>query len=139
MDDIMNQTVIAEQPQGWEALPEGDYGIVELFGHTTLVGRVTEIERFGTKMMAIEILFNGALLAPIYHGGAAIYRFSPCSAQVAWNRHHKETWSLPPAIRAVLPPELLPPPSMHPSPETVGNRPEEGDDDPYQPDDDEPF
>lgn len=26
----------------WEALPEGTYAIVELMGHTTLVGRVIE-------------------------------------------------------------------------------------------------
>ena len=27
--------------------PPGEYAIVELFGHTTLVGRISEIERFG--------------------------------------------------------------------------------------------
>lgn len=35
------------------AYPPGEYAICELFGHTTLVGRITEIERFGTKMLAI--------------------------------------------------------------------------------------
>ena len=38
----------------WAALPEGQYAIVELMGHTTLVGRVTEIERFGTKMLGMR-------------------------------------------------------------------------------------
>lgn len=96
----------------WESIADGEYAIVELFGHTTLVGRVTEIERFGAKMMAIEIIFGGKLLVPIYHGGAAIYRMSPCSRRTAWERQHKEPWQLPPAIRAVLPPELLPAPSV---------------------------
>ena len=95
----------------WEQLPAGEYAIVELFGHTTLLGRIAEVERFGAKMLAIEPLFNGKLLDPIYHGGAAIYRLSPCSAQVAWARQHKEAWQFPPSIRAVLPPELLPAPA----------------------------
>lgn len=46
----------------WEALPDGQYAIVELMGHSTLVGRVTEIERFGTKLLGIEALFAGQLL-----------------------------------------------------------------------------
>jgi hypothetical protein len=105
---------IVETPQAaapWEAIPEGEYAIVELFGHTTLVGRVTEVERFGAKMMAIQILFGGKLLDPIYHGGAAIYRMSPCARETAWRHQHSETWQLPTSIRAVLPPELLPAPA----------------------------
>ena len=35
------------------AHPPGEYAIVELFGHTTLVGRIAEVERFGAKMMAL--------------------------------------------------------------------------------------
>ena len=33
-------------------MPPGDYAIVEALGHRTLIGRVCEIERFGTKMPA---------------------------------------------------------------------------------------
>lgn len=117
----------------WEQLPEGEYAIVELFGHTTLLGKVTEVERFGSKMMAIELLFNGKLLDPVYHGGAAIYRMSPCSRQVAWERQHKEVWQFPPSIRAVLPPELLPPSKTdQPDFEIVG-----GDDDDINEDDED--
>jgi hypothetical protein len=46
-------------------LPPGEYAIVELLGHTTIVGRIGEVERFGAKMMAIEPLFAGALLPVI--------------------------------------------------------------------------
>lgn len=91
-------------------LPAGEYAIVELFGHTTLVGRVEEIERFGTKMLAIEPLFDGALLPVVFHGGAAIYRFTPCSAQIAWDRQPRHGYQLPPAIRAIVPETLLPAP-----------------------------
>ncbi|MBX9944955.1 MAG: hypothetical protein K2Y40_12805 [Reyranella sp.] len=95
----------------WEAIPEGEYGIVELFGHTTLVGRITEIERFGSRMLALEPLFNGVMLPAVFHGGAAIYRLTPCSRQVAWERQPRNAWNLPPAIKAILPPEALPAPA----------------------------
>lgn len=90
-------------------LPAGDYAIVELFGHTTLVGRIAEVERFGTKMLAIEPLFNGHLLPAVFHGGAAIYRLTPCSADVAWDRQPRQNYQLPPAILATVPPLMLPP------------------------------
>jgi hypothetical protein len=108
--DATIETTAAATGNPWEAVADGDYAIVELFGHTTLVGRITEVERFGAKMLAMELLYGGKLLDPIYHGGAAIYRLSPCSRQIAWQRQHSELWQLPPAIRAVLPPELLPAP-----------------------------
>lgn len=98
-----------------ESLPDGDYAIVELFGHTTLVGRVSEVERFGSKMLALEPLFNGTLMDAVLHGGAAIYRLTPCSPQIAWERQPRDLWQLPPAIRVVVPPAALP--SPEPAPE----------------------
>jgi len=91
-----------------EAPPEGDYAILELFGHTTLVGRIAEVERFGTKMLAIEPLFNGQLLGVVFHGGAAIYRLTPCTPEVAWERQPKHGYQLPPSILATVPLALLP-------------------------------
>ncbi len=87
--------------------PPGDYCIVELFGHSTLVGRFAEIERFGTKMLAIEPLFKGEMLPVVYHGGAAIYRLTPCSAQIAWDRQPQESYQIPPSIAAIAPAALL--------------------------------
>ena len=91
--------------------PPGDYAIVELFGHTTLVGRYAEVEMFGTKMLAIEPLFNDVLLPTVFHGGAAIYRLTPCSAEVAFKRQPRQGYQLPPAIAAIVPDALLPPPT----------------------------
>lgn len=71
------------EPEPWEALEPGEYAIIELFGHQTLVGRVEEVERFGAKMMALQVLFRGQLLPAVFHGGAAIYRLTPCAAEVA--------------------------------------------------------
>jgi hypothetical protein len=87
--------------------PPGDYAIVELFGHTTLVGRIAEVERFGTKMLAIEPLFDDLLLGVVFHGGAAIYRLTPCSAVVAYAKQPRQGYQLPPAIRAIVPDALL--------------------------------
>lgn len=95
---------------GARTCPPGDYAIVELFGHTTLVGRVAEIERFGAKMLALEPLYGGALLPTVYHGGAAIYRLTPCSSEIAFARQPREPWQIPAPIRAVLPAALLDPP-----------------------------
>lgn len=92
--------------------PPGEYAILELFGHTTLVGRIAEVERFGTKMLAIEPLFNGKLLSVVFHGGAAIYRLTPCSADIAWKRQPTASYQLPPPILAIVPVALLPAPEQ---------------------------
>lgn len=94
-----------------DALPPGDYAIVEVLGHRTIVGRVEEVERFGTKLMSIEPLFNGQLLGAVLIGGSSIYQFTPCSAETAAKRSPKHAYQLPPSVAAVLPPELLPSPA----------------------------
>ncbi len=97
-----------------ETYPDGEYAIVELFGHTTLVGRIAEVERFGAKMLAIEPLFKGEFLPAVFHGGAAIYRLTPCSASVAFTRSPQHGYQLPPSILAIVPATLLPAPSAEP-------------------------
>lgn len=90
--------------------PPGDYAIVEIMGHQTLVGRIAEVTRFGAAMLQIEPIFAGELLQPVLQGGPSIYRLTPCSAETAFARAPKETqrWALPDAIKATLPP--APPP-----------------------------
>lgn len=95
------------QPVTAAELPDGEYAIVECLGHQTLVGRVTEIERFGTKLLAIEPIWNDALLPVTYRGGASIYAFTPCTKEVAIERRAKQDWDLPVAVRAAMPPALL--------------------------------
>lgn len=87
--------------------PPGDYAIVELFGHTTLIGRIAEVERFGAKMLAIEVLFRGTMLPAVFHGGSSIYRLTPCPADVAYARQAREGYQLPTPIRSIVPPLLL--------------------------------
>lgn len=88
-------------------LPAGDYAIVEMLGHRTLVGRITEVERFGTKLMSIEPLYRGELLPAVLIGGGSIYAFTPCSAEAAAKRGPTDEWQLPTTVRAALPPQLL--------------------------------
>ena len=92
-------------------IPPGEYAIVELFGHQTLVGRIAEVDRFGARMLALEPLFGGKMLPPVFHGGAAIYRLTPCSPEIAWSRQPQHTYQLPAAILAIVPRGALPSPT----------------------------
>lgn len=98
------------EPKPWEAIPDGQFAIVELFGHATLVGRIAEVEQFGSKMLAIQPLFNGAELPVVLHGGASIYRLTRCTREVAWEQQPKVAWNLPASIQALIPPAALPAP-----------------------------
>lgn len=89
-------------------LPQGEYAIVEVLGHRTLVGRVSEIERFGTKMLQVEPLFGDVMLAPVLLGGGSLYQFTPCSAETAYSRRPTRTYQLPASVAATIPPPALP-------------------------------
>lgn len=95
-------------PLAADSLPEGEFAIVEALGHRTLVGRVAEIERFGTKMLQVEPFFGDVMLAPVLLGGGSIYQFTPCSAQTAYAHRPQQTYQLPPSIAATVPPTALP-------------------------------
>ena len=85
------------------ARPEGEYAIVEVLGHRTIVGRTSEVERFGTKFLAVEPIWEGALLPAVLIGGASIYQLTPCSAEVAFVRAPKHHHQLPPSIAVTVP------------------------------------
>ena len=89
-------------------LPAGEYCIAEFFGHVTIVGRYREVEMFGVKMLAIEPLFRNTLLPVVVHGGASIYRLTPCEVETARKHQPMEDYQLPPSIRANVPVRLLP-------------------------------
>ncbi|WP_066483622.1 MULTISPECIES: hypothetical protein [unclassified Sphingomonas] len=91
-------------------LPEGEYAIVEVLGHRTLVGRVTEVDRFGAKLMSIEPIYQGKLLDAVLIGGSSIYQFTPCTAESARKVAPQNAVYLPTSIRATLPAPALPAP-----------------------------
>ena len=99
-------------PQPAADLPPGDYAIVEMFGHDTLVGRVTETERFGGKFLSVEPLFDGALLPPTLIGASAIFRLTGCTPQVAAGQQPRHRTYLPRAIAVTVPqPAIAAPPA----------------------------
>jgi hypothetical protein len=91
-----------------DSLPEGEFAIVEAFGHRTLVGRVAEVERFGTKMLQVEPFFGDVMLGPVLLGGGSIYQFTPCTASIAYARRPRATYELPSSVAATIPPIALP-------------------------------
>lgn len=95
-----------------DELPDGDYAICEFMGHRTIVGRVTEVERFGAKYIGVEPLYKGQLLPMLLMGGASVYAFTPCSKAQALLRSPKQLYQLPDSLAAAVPDllkELLPP------------------------------
>lgn len=57
--------------------PAEEWGIVELFGHVRLAGRVSEVERFGGKLLRLEIPKpDGNWLITQDIGPGALYRIS---------------------------------------------------------------
>jgi hypothetical protein len=73
MSDAISETP-APEPDGWE------WAIVEVFGHRRHAGRTREEERFGAKLLRIDIPKNGDPGAhgweTIYYGGSSIFSFS---------------------------------------------------------------
>jgi hypothetical protein len=65
--------------------PADEYAVVELFGHVRRVGRVLEVEKFGTKMLRVDVPKNAKKsgkfedgFVTMFYGGSAIYGFTPC-------------------------------------------------------------
>jgi len=90
------------------SMPEGEYAIVEALGHRTLIGRVAEVERFGTKMLQVEPLFGSVMLDPVLLGGSSIYQFTPCSAETAYARRPQQVHQICASVLAIVPPVALP-------------------------------
>lgn len=105
----MIEAVIEHEVASTGELPDGEYAIVELLGHRTLVGRIEEVERFGSKLLRVEPIFDGKLLEPVYHHGSALYGLTPCSKVVALKHAPAgdRAYCLPAPVRARLEPARL--------------------------------
>jgi hypothetical protein len=60
----------------------GYWAIIDLFGHTRIAGRVTEVERYGSVMGRIDIP-EGEGFRTEFFGGGSVYRERPCSEEAA--------------------------------------------------------
>ncbi|PPQ34749.1 hypothetical protein SAMN06265338_1405 [Rhodoblastus acidophilus] len=69
-----SQTEAKPESDGWE------WAIVEIFGHRKHAGRMREEERFGAKLLRIDIPKEGDPEAngweTVYYGGSSIFSFA---------------------------------------------------------------
>ena len=115
---------------------EPTWARVELMGHLTLAGRLTEEERFGSKLGRVDIPQEDGTFCTQYFGGASVYRITVISEAVA--RHLAKTQVAPPVSPWDFPKQLAAPAT--PWPDRVmpcGHTPENCDCDMIDDEDDE--
>lgn len=65
----------ATEADGWE------WALVEIMGHRSHWGRAREIERFGAKMIRVDVPINGDAAAngwaSHFYGGSSIFGYTP--------------------------------------------------------------
>ena len=61
----------------------GEWCIIEVFGHRSHYGLLTEVERFGTKLARIDIFGVGDAdpRATHFYGGASIFSITPATEE----------------------------------------------------------
>jgi len=100
------QTASVAQPPAAETPPT--FAKVELMGHVTLVGRLTEEEKFGCKLGRLDVPNADGTWTTVYFGGASVYRITVCTEAVARVLAQKSSpapvsaWDFPkPAVAAI--------------------------------------
>lgn len=93
--------------------PPEIWGQVEIFGHRKHFGRIREVERFGTKMLRVDVPVGGA--APLLgeaeqfetflYGGGSIFSLTPMTEEAARQWAARERGG-----SAIRPMNRLPPP-----------------------------
>jgi hypothetical protein len=90
-DTLVGLSKVADLPDaaesdGWE------WAVVEVFGHRRHAGRTREEERFGAKLLRIDVPVKGDAAAngwrTVYYGGSSIFSFS-LSDEATCNRINK--------------------------------------------------
>ncbi len=109
----MGERVIADEllaaapgAQADEAKPvEEIWALVEIFGHRRHYGRVTEVEKFGTKMLRVDVpLEKDGEFATFFYGGASLFGMTPMTEAAA------RKWAAYDRPRPQTPVDALPPP-----------------------------
>ncbi|KMO27264.1 hypothetical protein VQ02_33485 [Methylobacterium variabile] len=88
--DLAAARAIAAMEAAAQAEQEADsweWAVVEIFGHRRHAGRVREEERFGAKLLRIDVPMKGDPAAhgwlTHYYGGSSIFSFTPCEREAA--------------------------------------------------------
>lgn len=88
-------------PQDGTPPPSTIWACVEIFGHRKHYGRISEVERFGTKMLRVDVPTADA--APLFgeaeafetflYGGGSIFSLTPMTEEAArkWAEHDRPT------------------------------------------------
>jgi hypothetical protein len=77
------------------------WAIVELLGHVTMAGRLTEEERFGSKMGRIDCPTDEGGFTTLYFSGSSVYRITAVSEAAARCKAHSHqphpvsAWEIP--------------------------------------------
>lgn len=81
------------------------WACVEIFGHRRHYGRISEVERFGAKMIRIDVpSAEPATFDTFFYGGAAIFSVTPCTEESA------RSWAERMRPKPYMPRRELPPP-----------------------------
>lgn len=79
-----------------------EYARVEILGYRTHVGRISEVEKFGTKLLRVDVpkgkFENG--FTTYFYGGGSIYGITPCDLAFVERANRDQT---PPALLTVQP------------------------------------
>lgn len=76
----MNDMAATETVTATPEEPAQEYAIVEIFGHRKLAGRIMEVERFGAKLLRIDIPTEGDFAKGFtsqFYGGSSIFSLTP--------------------------------------------------------------
>lgn len=76
--------VAVDKPEAPATYPEGQYAKVEMMGHRTLWGRISEVTLFGAAMLKIEPIVGGKIVGEVLTGAASIYCLTKVSAVTAF-------------------------------------------------------
>jgi len=79
-------TLNPESAQAVDADAPEEYAIVEVFGHRKHAGRIIEVERFGTKLLRIDIPKEGDFalgFSTHFYGGPSLFSMTPCDLATA--------------------------------------------------------
>lgn len=62
--------------------PQEEWAIVEIMGHLRRAGRISEIERFGAKLLRVDVPAGDTFVSEFF-SGSAIYRLRYATEDVA--------------------------------------------------------
>lgn len=60
-----------------------EWALVEIMGYHRTAGRISEVERFGAKMLRVDMPLPDGEWATKLYGGSSIYGITPCTEEVA--------------------------------------------------------